>query len=236
MHRLGFMMNELEELLTLLATTNNILVKSVFSHMVGSEDASLDEFSRKQIEDFTFVSSQIESLLGYKFLRHLSNTSGISRWPEAQFDMVRLGIGIYGFDNTVKKDSPLAVVTTLKTIISQIKELGPGETVGYNRKGVLPAGGKIATVKLGYADGYSRQLGNGKGKMLINGKIVPTIGNICMDMCMLDITGVEATEGDEVIVFNEVIRVEELARQMETISYEVLTGISQRVKRVYYYE
>ena len=127
-------------------------------------------------------------------------------------------------------------MATLKTSISQIKELQPGETVGYGRKGVLPKGGTIATVKIGYADGYNRRLGNGIGKMLIDGKIVPTIGSICMDMCMLDISGVSAAEGDEVIVFNDVLKVEELAKQIDTIPYEILTGISQRVKRVYYYE
>lgn len=204
--------------------------------MVASEDPADDEFSRGQIAAFDRMSKQIGEVVGYGFIRHLSNTSGISRWPEAQFDMARLGIGLYGIDGAYKENSPLQTVTTLKTSISQIKNLKPGETVGYNRKGVLPDGGKIATVKIGYADGYSRKLGNGVGRMLINGKEVPTIGNICMDMCMLDITGVRAAEGDEVIVFNEQIRVEDIARQIETIPYEILTGISQRVKRVYFYE
>ena len=164
----------------------------------------------------------MEQSLGYSFLRHISNTSGISRLPEAQFDMVRLGIGIYGIDSSYKdKKSPLQTVTTLKTSISQIKELQPGDTVGYNRKGLLPNGGKVATVKIGYADGYSRKLGNGTGKMLVNGVLVPTIGNICMDMCMLNITGVNASEGDEVIVFNDLIRVEEIAKQIKTIPYEI---------------
>lgn len=237
MHRLGFLPSDIPQLLKELQSCEAIKIKTIFSHLVASEDPASDNFSHQQITLFTETTSQIEEAVGYPFLRHISNTSGISRLPEAQFDMVRLGIGLYGIDNAFKnKRSPLQTVTTLKTSISQIKILEPGDTVGYNRKGVLPDGGKVATVKIGYADGYSRKLGNGHGKMLVNGVEVPTIGNICMDMCMLDITGVNAKEGDEVIVFNDVIRVEDLAKQMDTIPYEVLTGISERVKRVYYYE
>ena len=237
MHRLGFLKSDLEGLLDELKENNCIRVISAFSHLVASEDPASDDFTRHQMSVFNEMTSEIELILGYSFLRHVSNTSAISRLPEAQLDMVRLGIGLYGFDGSFKnKKSPLETVTVLKTAISQIKELDPGDTVGYNRKGVLPSGGRIATVKIGYADGYSRKLGNGNGKMLLNGHIVPTIGNICMDMCMLDITGVNASEGDEVIVFNDVIRVEDIASQLETIPYEVLTGISGRVKRVYYFE
>ncbi len=236
MHRLGFVPDELDVLWRLLGDTKSIYIKSVFSHLVGSEDAAFDDFTRSQIIQFTQMADKIEKFVGYKSLRHITNTSGISRWPEAQFDMVRLGIGLYGVDHAFGEKTPLQTVATLKTSISQIKELQPGETVGYGRKGKLPKGGTIATVKIGYADGYNRRLGNGIGKMLIDGKIVPTIGNICMDMCMLDISGVSAAEGDEVIVFNDVLKVEELAKQIGTIPYEILTGISQRVKRVYYYE
>lgn len=236
MRRLGFVEHEIGELLELLSETRAMKVKSVFSHLVASEDPSEDDFTLQQIEIYDRVSKKMQEALGYSFIRHLANTSGISRWPDAQFDMVRLGIGLYGIDSSFSESSPLQTVTSLKTSISQIKELKPGETVGYNRRGVMPEGGKIATVKIGYADGYSRALGNGAGKMLVNGKEVPTIGNICMDMCMLDVTGVEAAEGDEVIVMNQQIRVEDIARQLKTIPYEILTGISQRVKRVYYYE
>jgi len=151
-------------------------------------------------------------------------------------DMVRLGIGLYGIDSVYESKSPLQTVTSLKTSISQIKNIPAGDTVGYGREGKMPQGGKIATVKIGYADGYCRGLGNGKGKMMVRGKIVSTIGKICMDMCMLDISGIEAVEGDEVIVFNDQIRVEDIARDLDTIPYEILTGISQRVKRIYYYE
>ena len=174
--------------------------------------------------------------LKYPFLRHISNTSGISRWPDSRFDMVRLGIGLYGIDSAYESKSPLQTVTSLKTSISQIKNIPAGDTVGYSREGKMPQGGKIATVKIGYADGYCRGLGNGKGKMMVRGKIVSTIGKICMDMCMLDISGIEAVEGDEVIVFNDQIRIEDIARDLDTIPYEILTGISQRVKRIYYYE
>ncbi|WP_423148044.1 bifunctional UDP-N-acetylmuramoyl-tripeptide:D-alanyl-D-alanine ligase/alanine racemase [Rubrolithibacter danxiaensis] len=236
MHRLGFMPDEIELLLSLLADTPAIKVQSVFSHLVGSEDKEEDEFTRHQLKIFEELTDQIEKAIGYSFIRHIANTSAISRWPKAQFGMVRLGIGLYGVDGTYKDSSPLQTVATLKTSISQIKELKPGDTVGYNRKGILPDGGKIATVKIGYADGYSRKFGNGRGKMLVNGVKVSTIGNICMDMCMLDITGLNVAEGEEVIVFNEQIRVEDLAQLLETIPYEILTGVSQRVKRIYYYE
>ena len=239
MHRLGFMENELDPLLEYLRDNKLVHVKSIFSHLVASEDEQHDEFTKQQIELFSSLSDRIEVNLNYPVLRHLSNTSGISRWPEAAFDMVRLGIGLYGIDPVhagTGDKSPLQTVTSLKTSISQIKHIPPGDTIGYGREGKMPAGGTIATVKIGYADGYSRRLGNGAGKMLLHGREVKTIGKICMDMCMIDITGVKADEGDEVIVFNDKIRVEDLAVPMDTIAYEVLTGISQRVKRVYYYE
>ena len=236
MHRLGFMENEVDELLKFLAETKSIRVKSVFSHLVASEDPQHDNFTKKQISLYNKISDKVQASLTYPFIRHLSNTSGIIRWPDARYDMVRLGIGLYGIDSSYQDNSPLQTVTSLKTSISQIKQISAGDTIGYNRTGKMPDGGTIATVKIGYADGYNRALGNGAGKMLVRGKEVPTIGNICMDMCMLDISGLNAAEGDEVIVFNDVIRVEDIAKQLNTIPYEVLTGISQRVKRIYYYE
>ena len=236
MHRLGFMENELDELLLFLNESKLIHVKSVFSHLVASENPEHDLFTKSQISLFTNLSNQISKVLKYPFLRHLANSSGISRWPDAQFEMVRLGIGLYGIDSALTKNSPLQTVTSLKTSISQIKHIPAGDTIGYSREGKMPNGGTIATVKIGYADGYNRKMGNGRGKMLIRGQIVPTIGKICMDMCMIDITGIEADEGDDVIVFNDVIRIEDIANQIDTIPYEVLTSISQRVKRIYYYE
>ncbi|MBC7743907.1 MAG: bifunctional UDP-N-acetylmuramoyl-tripeptide:D-alanyl-D-alanine ligase/alanine racemase [Flavobacterium sp.] len=236
MHRLGFMESEIDKLLTLLKDNKTVKVQSIFSHLVASDEPEHEEFTKQQIDQFDRISKSISEILGYSVIRHLSNTSGISRHPDAQFDMVRLGIGLYGIDNAYRERSPLQTVTALKTSISQIKVIPPGDTVGYSRTGKLPQGGTIATVKVGYADGYSRALGNGVGKMLIGGKEVSTIGKICMDMCMLDITGLEINEGEEVIVFNDQIRVEDIARSIGTIPYEILTGISQRVKRVYYYE
>jgi alanine racemase len=236
MHRLGFMEDELDELLEILIDRKAVRVQSVFSHLVASEDPLHDEFTRYQIDLFVNLADKISHNLKYPFLRHIANTSGISRWPDSRFDMVRLGIGLYGIDSAYDTKSLLQTVTSLKTSISQIKSIPAGDTIGYGREGKMPQGGKIATVKIGYADGYCRGLGNGKGKMMVRGKVVPTIGKICMDMCMLDISGIEAAEGDEVIVFNDQIRVEDIARDLNTIPYEILTGISQRVKRIYYYE
>ncbi len=236
MHRLGFMPEDVESLTKLLLETPTIKIQSGFSHLAASSDAALDNFSRQQIETFRSITDDLKQALGYEFIRHIGNTSAISRLEEAQFDMVRLGIGLYGVDSSYRDLSPLETVATLRTSISQIKEIKPGETVGYGRRGVMPKGGTVATVKIGYADGYNRKLGNGAGKMLVNGKAVSTIGDICMDMCMLDITGINASEGDELIVFNNQITVQDLAETLETIPYEILTGISERVKRVYYYE
>ena len=236
MHRLGFMEDEMAELLSFLGDSHSMRVQSVFSHMVASEDEAHDAFTQQQIDLFEKLSDQLSRRLPYPFIRHLANTSAVSRWPEARFDMVRLGIGLYGIDSSFKENSPLQTVTSLKTSISQIKRIPAGDTIGYGRSGKMPEGGTIATVKIGYADGYSRALGNGVGKMIVGGAVVPTIGKICMDMCMLDISGIQAAEGDEVIVFNEQIKVEDIATLLNTIPYEVLTGISQRVKRIYYYE
>lgn len=236
MHRLGFMEKEINGLLEFLSGTKLMRVQTVFSHLVASENPKHDAFSRKQIALFDKIAGRIQESLNYPVIRHLANTSGISRWPEARFDMVRLGIGLYGIDSAFENNSPLQTVTSLKTSISQIMQIPAGDTIGYGRAGKMPDGGTIATVKIGYADGYNRALGNGAGKMLIRGKEVPTIGNICMDMCMLNITGINAAEGDEVVVFNNDIKVEDIARELNTIPYEVLTGISQRVKRIYYYE
>lgn len=204
--------------------------------MVASDNPIHDEFTKSQLHRFNEMYSLIADQLGYKPIKHALNTSGISRWAEAQFDMVRVGIGLYGFDSVAQTNIDLQTVAVLKTTVTQIKKLGAGESVGYNRAGVLPKGGKIATVKIGYADGYNRKFGNGVGKMLINGHLVPTVGSICMDMCMLDVSDLEVSVGDEVIVFDALHNIQELARQIDTIPYEILTNISQRVKRVYFYE
>jgi alanine racemase len=236
MHRLGFEEPDLPDLLRSLAETTKLKVISVFSHLVGSDSASLDEFSVYQLNRFTDMANLIEASLNYTFIRHISNTSGITRHPDAQLDMVRIGIGLYGFDGNLLNNQGLRTVAVLKTTVTQVKKLKANETVGYSRKGVLPDGGEIATVKIGYADGYNRKFGNGVGKMIINGNHVNTVGVICMDMCMLDVTGLNVKIGDEVIVFNSELSIADLAKQIDTIPYEILTNISQRVKRVYFYE
>ncbi|UKJ06133.1 bifunctional UDP-N-acetylmuramoyl-tripeptide:D-alanyl-D-alanine ligase/alanine racemase [Solitalea lacus] len=236
MHRLGFLEENIDKLITILNENRHIRVASVFSHLAASEDAAEDGFTQKQLDTLLRVTQKLELGLGYSFIKHICNTAGISRHPEAHLDMVRLGLGLYGIDSAVKNNRQLQPIGTLKTTITQIKELEAGETVSYNRRGIITQHSRIATVKLGYADGYSRKLGYGNGEMLVNGHRVPVIGTVCMDMLMLDVTGVECKETDEVIVFNDELRVEELADKIGTIPYEVLTGISQRVKRIYVYE
>ncbi|TDQ08179.1 bifunctional UDP-N-acetylmuramoyl-tripeptide:D-alanyl-D-alanine ligase/alanine racemase [Pedobacter metabolipauper] len=236
MHRLGFEESDLTDLLTYLNELKKVKVVSVFSHLVGSENELHDDFTKHQIDRFAVITDQIEKGLGYSFIRHISNTSGISRHPNAQLDMVRIGIGLYGFDGALVNNKGLQTVAVLKTTVTQVKQIKPNETIGYSRKGSLPDGGSIATVKIGYADGYNRKFGNGIGQMLIHGKPVPTVGVICMDMCMLDVTGMDVNTGDEVIVFNGTLTIAQLASQIDTIPYEILTNISQRVKRVYFYE
>ncbi|WP_293310112.1 bifunctional UDP-N-acetylmuramoyl-tripeptide:D-alanyl-D-alanine ligase/alanine racemase [Pedobacter sp. UBA5917] len=236
MHRLGFDEPEIGTLSSLLKDSARVKVQSIFSHLVASDAAEHDGFTQQQITKFKAIADQLVDVLDYKPLLHISNTSGISRWPEAQFDMVRLGIGLYGFDSALASNRGLQTVMVLKTTVTQVKTLEPGETVGYSRKGIMPNGGKIATVKIGYADGYTRYFGNGVGKMLVNGYLVPVIGSICMDMTMLDVTGVDVKPGDEAIVFNQEHTIMQLAKDIDTIPYEILTNISQRVKRVYFYE
>ncbi len=237
MHRLGFEFNEAEQLCTMLKNNPALQVKSVFSHLAGSGSAEHDAFSWQQFNTFQTVCGLLENALGYSFIKHISNTSAISRWPEMQLDMVRLGIGLYGIDAAAgQQNNPLQPVAALKTSISQLKKVKAGETVGYSRNDRMENDGTIATVRIGYADGYLRVFGNGNGKMLINGKLAPTIGHISMDMCMLDVSKMDVQEDDEVIVFNDKIRIETLAEQAHTIPYEILTNISQRVKRVYFYE
>jgi alanine racemase len=234
MNRLGFSHDQIEELGNVLQS-NTFKVQSIFSHLVGSEKPELDSFTYHQAELFRHMSDKLQSRLQYPVIRHLLNTSGISRHPSLQFDMVRMGIGLYGIDSANLLD--LREVSTLKTSVAQIKHLMPGESVSYGRSGYVNRETWIATVRLGYADGYPRKLGNGRGKMLINGQLAPTIGHICMDMTMLDITGIlDISEGDEVTVFGKGLSVSEVSNWAETIPYEILTGISQRVKRVYFQE
>lgn len=230
------MEDEVEDLLLFLKQHPAIKVKSMFSHLAASESDLHHDYTRHQIAVFDKITTNFEHELGYAFLKHICNTSGITKWPNAQFDMVRLGIGLYGIEGIVEERNYLANVANLKTTISQIKQLKKGDTVGYGRRGVMQKDGKIATVKIGYADGFPRALGNGNGEMLINNQKVKTIGNICMDMTMLDVSDIAVNTGDEVLVFGEDLSVYEMANKLNTIPYEVITNISQRVKRVYYYE
>lgn len=236
MRRLGFEEPDLPVLLKVLKDTGKLKVISAFSHLAGSEDELHEEFTLGQIGRFKAFAFVLRNELGYDFIRHICNTSAITRYPDAQFEMVRLGIGLYGFDSGKPDTSDLQVVAKLKTTVTQVKRIAPGETVGYGRRGILPQGGQIATVKIGYADGYRRSFGNGIGMMLVNGKPARTIGAIAMDMCMLDVTGIDVHTDDEVIVFNEELTIVDLAAQIGTIPYEILTNISQRVKRIYFYE
>ncbi|MFB5946535.1 bifunctional UDP-N-acetylmuramoyl-tripeptide:D-alanyl-D-alanine ligase/alanine racemase [Albibacterium profundi] len=235
MHRLGFDEVDMDRLVQLLEATDLVQIASVFSHLAASGSSEHDDFTRSQIGRFENLSGRLQKGLNYSFLRHLSNTAAIDRWPEASFDMVRLGIGLYGI-GPQGEGSVLEPVARLKTTISQIKRVSDEDTVGYNRRGRLVGGGTIATVKIGYADGYSRRFGNGVGRMMVGGRPVPTVGDICMDMCMLDVTGLEVNEGDTVEVFGETPTLMSLAQAIDTIPYELMTGISQRVKRVYFYE
>ena len=234
MNRLGFKKeDEIKKLVSLIQKSNLVRISSVFSHLSASDDPQMDSFTREQITKFNTLFKLIQDSFEYKIDAHILNSAGIERFPEHQMDMVRLGIGLYGVSCT---NMPLATISTLKTSISQIKEVDYDETIGYSRKGKLPRNGKIAIIPIGYADGLRRALSNGNGRAYLNGNYAPIIGNICMDMCMLDVTGIDASEGDEVEIFGQHISVNELAEKANTIPYEILTGISQRVKRVYVQE
>ncbi len=236
MNRLGFSEEDEEEMLLMLRN-GNFVVKTIFTHLVGSENPLEDDFTNVQSENFLKRVQRIEASLGYTVIKHVANSSGINRHRNIHFDMVRLGIGLYGVDSSNDPDLHLTEVSTLKTTIAQIKHIEENQTVGYNRKGTVQRKSVIATVRIGYADGYPRAFSNGKGFMLVGGKQAPVIGTICMDMTMLDITDLPGIkEGDEVIIFGPALSVKQVAKWAGTIPYEILTGISQRVKRVYYQE
>jgi alanine racemase len=230
LNRLGFSENETGELLEKLKA-ENIKVEGLFSHLAASEDFGEKDFSLGQLEKFKRISEKIISGLGYRPMLHLCNTSGILNYPEAHFDMVRTGIGLYGFGNSAEEDTNLIPIAELKTIISQIHHLEKGESVGYNRAFIAEKPTKTATLPLGHADGINRIYGKGKGIVSINGKPAPIIGNVCMDMIMVDVTEIECSEGDEVIIFGKKKSAEDFARRAGTISYELITSISQRVNR-----
>lgn len=234
MHRLGFTDEEVDELIELLKKYPNLKVQSIFSHLAASEDDEEDDFTLSQIDYFKKLSDKISQSIGYLPIRHILNSAGIERFSQAQFDMVRLGIGLYGVSST--NQTMLQNVSTLKTQVIQVKHLKQGETVGYNRRGEVTKPSTIATIPIGYADGLDRKLGNGKGQFLLKGKLVPTIGNVSMDTCMLDVTGLDVSEGNEVVIFGNKPTIFDIAKALGTIPYEVLTSISRRVKRIYFQE
>jgi len=234
MNRLGFLPHETEGLLHALNHSSALKVASVFSHLAGSDELEHDEFTRQQIQRFTRVCAQVQDGLGYSFFRHILNSAGIERFPEAQFDMVRLGIGMYGV--SACDDTALQAVITLKSYVSQLKHIAKGDTIGYGRIGTANKDMQIGIVPIGYADGFNRLLSNGVGQVVINGQLAPVVGNICMDMCMVDVTHISLVEGDEVEVFGSQYTIHQMAQALHTIPYEILTSISRRVKRVYVME
>ena len=231
MNRLGFKAFEIDTLAQRLKTIQNIKVVSLFSHLAASEDPDEREFTLGQIAQFEKMTAQLIPVLREKPMKHIVNTSGILNYPEAHFDMVRLGIGLYGFANDKENTRKLLNVSNLKTTISHVQHLKKGETVSYNRHFKATKPSEIAVVPLGYADGVNRLLSDGKGHVWINGQKAPIAGTICMDIFMVDVTGMNCRPGDEVIIFNNQEHVAEIARTTQTITYEVLTSISQRVRR-----
>ncbi|MCD8293373.1 MAG: bifunctional UDP-N-acetylmuramoyl-tripeptide:D-alanyl-D-alanine ligase/alanine racemase, partial [Prevotellaceae bacterium] len=232
MHRLGFAPEEVPRLVAWLKGQDAVIVRSVFSHLAGSDTPLLDGFTRRQIETFEAASAVLQAAFPHKILRHICNSAGIERFPGAQFDMVRLGLGLYGIDPV--DNSVLHTVSTLKTTILQIRDVPKEETVGYSRKGRLERDSRIAAIPIGYADGLDRRLGNGHAYCLINGRQAPYVGNICMDICMVDVTDIPCREGDSVEIFGGHLPITVLSDILGTIPYEVLARVSTRVKRVYY--
>jgi Alr-MurF fusion protein len=234
MNRLGFAEQDLEPLVLQLRTMRSLSVRSVFSHLAASDDVQLDSFTNEQFERFDSMCRFLHENLDTPFIRHILNSSGIQRFPSKQYEMVRLGIGLYGIDPHSKDH--LQQVSRLKTRISQIKLVPKNETVGYGRKGILQRDSRIGIIPVGYSDGLDRKLSNGVGRVIVNHQIAPIIGNVCMDMCMIDLTDIQASEGEEVLIFGEENPITEMARILDTIPYEIMTSISKRVKRVYLME
>ena len=237
MNRLGFPLEEMKELATFIKQHKTIKIQSVFTHLAASDDKKYDDFTHQQFEKFREAVQYLKKKIKDSFLAHIANSSAVVRYPDMQMDMVRLGIGMYGVDYSNTKSLNLQTVATLKSTIAQIKILQAGESVSYNRQTIVNKETKIATIRIGYADGYPRRLGNGIGRVWLKGKQVPIIGTVCMDMLMIDISTVADVKiGDEVQLFGDAISIREVAAWAGTIAYEIMTGISQRVKRVYFQE
>ncbi|MCL1822073.1 MAG: bifunctional UDP-N-acetylmuramoyl-tripeptide:D-alanyl-D-alanine ligase/alanine racemase [Prolixibacteraceae bacterium] len=234
MNRLGFKSEEeIKRLSDFLLHNKQMKISSVFSHLAASDEPAYDDFTLEQIGRFEYLTALLIQHFPYKIDRHILNSSGMERFSQYQFNMVRLGIGLYGVS---RANNPLLPIGVLKSVVSQIKTVVPDETIGYGRSGKIDIASEIAVIPVGYADGLNRRLGNGVGKVVVNGKKAPIIGNICMDMCMADITGIDVKVGDEVEFFGRNVSIEEIAATLGTIPYEILTGISQRVKRIYIQE
>ena len=233
MNRSGFDEQDIPQLLEFFGTERSVYIRSIFSHLAGSDETMHDEFTLGQIHLFERMTERIQTQFNYKIWRHILNSAGIERFPQYHFDMVRLGIGLHGISATHANLQP---VSSFKTYISSIRNVPEGQSIGYGRKSYTTRSSRIAVIPVGYADGLNRHLSNRVGNVFIKGKRVPIIGNICMDTCMIDVTDTNATIGDEVEIFGKHILVTELSEQLGTIPYEILTGISHRVKRVYYKE
>lgn len=231
MARMGFVADEVDELIKRIQQTTAIAISSIFSHLAGSDEAQFDAFTEKQINQFKNISEDFKNAFPYQIDRHILNSAGIERFAESQFEMVRLGIGLYGI--SAIQSEKLQHISTLKTCISQIRTLQEGQSVGYGRKGQITKESKIAVIPIGYADGLNRRFSNGIGEVLINRQRASIIGNVCMDACMIDITNIDAQEGDEVIIFGKDLTISEQASKIGTIPYEILTSIARRVKRIY---
>ena len=234
MHRLGFQPSDVPAIRERLRKQSGVMVRSVFSHLAGSDSYIFDDFTHQQIDKFTRAAQELENGLEHKVIKHILNSAGIERFTEYQMDMVRLGIGLYGVSPSGMKG--LRNVSTLKTTILQIQDVPAGDSIGYSRMSYVDRDSRIAIIPIGYADGLDRHLSNGGGEVLVNGHRCPIIGNICMDACMIDVTDIDAREGDTVIIFGDDLPVSEMADRLKTIPYEILTSISPRVKRIYYSE
>lgn len=236
MHRLGFGPDEIQPMLEMIKKHPEIKVLSVFSHLAAADNSEDNLFTRRQLILFKKLSDRIADGLGYHPDRHLLNSAGIARFPYAQFEMVRLGLGLYGIDTTGLLQDRLEPIGTFKTIISQLRDIEEGESIGYGTHAVMKKKSRIGVIGVGYADGFNRLLGNGNGNVLVRGVEVPVVGNVCMDMSFIDVTCLDVYEGDEVVIFGRDMSIQKMAEQLNTIPYEILTGVSQRVKRIYYKE
>jgi len=235
MHRLGFDKKDIAELIDLVKKYPFIKIESIFSHLAASDEIEHDEFTLQQIENLNSCSGIFEQEFDYHIDKHILNSNGIIRFNHAQMDMVRLGIGVYGIVNDPVTQQHLLPVSTLKSKIAQLKQINKGDTIGYNRNGIASQNLTIATIPVGYADGLSRRLGNGNWSMLVNGKEAPIIGNVCMDMVMIDVTDIECKENDEAFIFGDKNPISEMAEKIGTIPYEILTSYSPRVRRIFKY-